>query len=133
MHEAGLQLKRIHHVALIVSDYPGAKAFYAGVLGLVVIDENYREDRQSWKLDLALPDGGQLELFTFPDAPDRLSRPEALGLRHLAFAVGGLDAAVAYLAGKGVVCEAIRTDPHTGRRFTFFQDPDGLPIELYED
>lgn len=124
-------LAGIHHVAIIASDYAVSKRFYTETLGLPVIAETYRAERESWKLDLRLGDA-QIELFTFPDAPPRASRPEALGLRHLAFSVADLDAAVARLEGEGVACEPIRIDELTGRRFTFFQDPDGLPLELYE-
>ncbi|MGA6148873.1 MULTISPECIES: SMU1112c/YaeR family gloxylase I-like metalloprotein [Stenotrophomonas] len=122
----------VHHVALIGSDYARSRAFYTGVLGLRVLAENHRAARDSWKLDLALPDGSQLELFSFPDAPPRPSRPEAQGLRHLAFRVATLEPMIARLAAAGVPCEPIRTDEYTGRRFTFFADPDGLPLELYE-
>jgi glyoxylase I family protein len=124
-------LKGIHHVAIIASDYAASKRFYTEVLGLPVIAETFRAARDSWKLDLRLGDA-QIELFTFPGAPPRPSRPEAQGLRHLAFAVDELDAIVARLEGEGVVCEPIRVDELTDRRFTFFQDPDGLPLELYE-
>lgn len=122
----------IHHVALICSDYQRSKAFYTEVLGLRILAEHYREARQSWKLDLQLPDGSQLELFSFPDAPARPSRPEAQGLRHLAFAVNDINQWVSYLKQQGVPTEAIRTDEYTGKLFTFFQDPDGLPLELYQ-
>ena len=125
-------LKGFHHVAVICSDYQRAKAFYTEVLGFSVIDENYRAARDSYKCDLVLPDGSQLELFSFADAPPRLSRPEAQGLRHLAFKVDDLDAAINQLSNKNVECEPIRVDEYTGKRFTFFQDPDGLPLELYE-
>ena len=125
-------LKGFHHVAVICSDYQRAKAFYTEVLGFSVIDENYRAARDSYKCDLVLPDGSQLELFSFADAPPRLTRPEAQGLRHLAFRVDDLDAAINQLSSKNVVCEPIRVDEYTGKRFTFFQDPDGLPLELYE-
>lgn len=121
-----------HHVAVICSDYPVSKAFYTQVLGLTVIAENYREARQSYKCDLALPDGGQIELFSFPGAPERPSRPEAQGLRHLAFRVDDIENAIAHLAQHNVECEPIRIDPYTNKRFTFFQDPDALPLELYE-
>ncbi len=127
-----MQLTRIHHVALICGDYPRSKAFYTEVLGLRVIAETWRAERQSHKLDLALPDGGQLELFSFPDRPPRPSYPEARGLRHLAFSVEDLDAAVRHLEAHGVAVEPIRVDELTGLRFTFFADPDDLPLELYE-
>ncbi|MBU3017223.1 VOC family protein [Paraglaciecola agarilytica] len=125
-------LKRIHHVAVICSDYARSKHFYTEILGLRVIAENYRAHRDSYKLDLALPDGGQIELFSFPGAPARPSRPEAQGLRHLAFVVDDVEATVALLTGKGVNVEDIRTDEYTGKQFTFFADPDGLPLELYQ-
>lgn len=125
-------LQRIHHTAIICGDYARSRHFYTEVLGLRIVAEHYREARRSWKLDLALPDGGQVELFSFPDAPPRPSYPEARGLRHLAFAVADLDACVAQLSAHGVAVEPLRTDEYTGQRFTFFADPDGLPLELYE-
>ena len=127
-----LQLHRIHHVALICADYARSKAFYVNLLGLRVVAEHYRAPRQSYKLDLALPDGGQLELFSFPAPPPRPSRPEAQGLRHLAFVVDDVAQAKAWLESQGVAVEPVRVDEYTGRRFTFFADPDGLPLELYE-
>ena len=125
-------LRSIHHVAIICSDYAVSKRFYTETLGLAVVAEHYRESRQSYKLDLALPDGGQLELFSFPNAPPRPPRPEAQGLRHLAFAVDEVAQCKTWLERQGVAVEPIRTDEYTGRRFTFFADPDGLPLELYE-
>jgi glyoxylase I family protein len=125
-------LNGFHHVAIICSDYPRSKAFYTDVLGFTVIDENYREARKSYKCDLALPDGSQIELFSFPDAPSRPSRPEAQGLRHLAFQVTDIMSVIDSLEQKGVACEPVRIDEYTGKQFTFFQDPDGLPLELYE-
>ncbi|WP_349921109.1 SMU1112c/YaeR family gloxylase I-like metalloprotein [Aeromonas veronii] len=122
----------IHHVAIIASDYARSRRFYHEVLGLPIIAETLREARQSWKLDLALPDGSQLELFSFPAPPSRASRPEACGLRHLAFRVADLERVIAHLQGQGIEVEAVRVDELTGRRFTFFADPDGLPLELYE-
>ena len=121
-----------HHVAVICSDYGRSKRFYTEVLGLEVVSEVYREARRSYKLDLRLPDGTQVELFSFPSPPPRPSYPEACGLRHLAFAVADLDAAVTHLQKHGVAVESVRVDEHTGKRFTFFADPDGLPLELYE-
>jgi len=127
-----LPIVGVHHVAIICSDYARSKRFYTHVLGLAVIAEQYREARQSWKLDLTMPGGARIELFTMPGAPPRASRPEAIGLRHLAFAVHDLDAAVAHLQEHGVDVEPVRVDGQTNRRFTFFPDPDGLPLELYE-
>lgn len=127
-----MQLKRIHHVAVICSDYSRSKQFYTQVLKLKVIDENYRAERDSYKLDLALPDGSQIELFSFPNPPPRSSRPEAQGLRHLAFAVQSVDEYSHYLESQGIEVEPIRIDEFTGKPFTFFQDPDGLPLELYQ-
>lgn len=122
----------LHHIAIICSDYARSRRFYTEVLGLAVIAENHRADRQSWKLDLAVPGGGQVELFSFPAPARRPSMPEAAGLRHLALAVDDLDAEIAALEAAGVSVEAVRVDPHAGARFTFFADPDGLPLELYE-
>ncbi|MGO1070554.1 SMU1112c/YaeR family gloxylase I-like metalloprotein [Lysobacter sp. CA199] len=127
-----MQLSAIHHVAIICSDYPRSKRFYTQVLGLRVLAEVYREARGSYKLDLALPDGSQLELFSFPEPPPRPSYPEACGLRHLAFAVEDIDACVSELQGHGIAVEPVRADEYTGRRYTFFADPDDLPIEFYE-
>lgn len=123
---------RIHHIAIICSDYPVSKQFYTQVLGLDIIREVYRRDRDSYKLDLRVGQAAQIELFSFPAPPRRPSQPEAAGLRHLAFAIDDIDAAIEELAEKGVGCEPVRVDEFTGRRFTFFADPDGLPIELYE-
>ena len=125
-------LKSIHHVAIICSNYAVSKSFYTETLGLKVIAENYRTDRDSYKLDLALPDGGQIELFSFPNPPKRPSQPEACGLRHLAFCVDDVLACKALLEARGVAVEDVRIDEFTGRRFVFFADPDGLPLELYE-
>jgi glyoxylase I family protein len=127
-----MQLKRIHHVAIICSDYHRSKSFYTDILGLRVIAETHRKARQSYKLDLALPDGSQLEIFSFPQAPARPSYPEACGLRHLAFEVSDVRAFAAELESKGIAVEEIRVDELTNRRFAFFADPDGLPLELYE-
>lgn len=124
-------IRSIHHVAIICSDYNVSRRFYSELLGLPVLFEVYRAERRSWKCDLGVG-GGQIELFSFPDPPARVSRPEARGLRHLAFAVEDLDAAVARLVEAGVAVEPVRVDPHTDRRFTFFEDPDALPLELYE-
>jgi glyoxylase I family protein len=127
-----LTLLHVHHIAIISADYARAKRFYTEVLGLRVIREVYREARQSWKLDLALGEQYIIELFSFPAPPRRLTRPEATGLRHLAFAVSDLDATVAHLTAHSVVSEPVRVDELTGRRFTFTEDPDGLPLEFYE-
>ena len=125
-------LTRIHHAAIICANYERSKRFYTEVLGLKVIAENFREARNSWKLDLALPDGSQIELFSFPGAPSRPSYPEAQGLRHLAFVVEDVAAWKAGVEAEGVAVEPVRVDEYTGRRFTFFSDPDVLPLELYE-
>ncbi|HEY3665264.1 MAG TPA: VOC family protein [Polyangiaceae bacterium] len=127
-----MRATRIHHAAIICSDYPRSKHFYSEVLGLRIVSEVFRAERGSHKLDLALPDGTQIELFSFPSPPPRPSYPEACGLRHLAFEVPDLAASVDRLEAQGVPTEPIRIDEYTGRRFTFFADPDGLPLELYE-
>jgi glyoxylase I family protein len=125
-------MPRIHHVAIICSDYARSRRFYAEILGLPVLREVYREAHGSWKCDLDTG-GAQIELFSFPSPPPRPSYPEACGLRHLAFATPDLDAEVTRLEGHGIAIEPVRVDPDTGRRFTFFADPDGLPLELYEE
>lgn len=127
-----LVLNTIHHIAIICSDYNRSKAFYTDVLGLSVIREVYREERKSYKLDLSLNGSYVIELFSFPDPPPRVSRPEAAGLRHLAFEVDDLEAALSHLRGKQVVAEPVRVDEYTGKKFSFIADPDGLPIEFYE-
>lgn len=125
-------LQAIHHIAIICSNYQQSRYFYTEILGLKILRVVYREARQSYKLDLAINDDYVIELFSFPHPPPRPSAPEACGLRHLAFAVNDLNAAVQQLNDKGVITEPIRVDEYTGRRFTFFKDPDELPLELYE-
>ncbi len=124
-------LKACHHVAILVSDYEASKEFYVNKLGFAVIRENYRPERQDWKLDLQLGDM-ELELFSAPKAPKRVDNPEALGLRHLAFRVTDIHGAVAWLHAMGIETEPIRTDIYSNKLFTFFRDPDGLPLELHE-
>ncbi len=126
------RINRIHHIAIICSDYNKSRHFYTKVLGFVVLAEVYREERNSWKLDLRVGDQYQIELFSFPDPPPRPSRPEAAGLRHLAFEVDDIDEAVAVVKAHDIAVEAIRVDEFTRKRFTFFADPDGLPIEFYQ-
>ena len=122
----------IHHAAIIASDYRTAKAFYVEKLGLPVLSERFRPERGDWKIDLGVGDS-RIELFVIPNAPPRPNYPEALGLRHLAFRVPDVPAAVRELEEKGIPCEPIRTDAASGCHFTFFRDPDGLPLELYEN
>ena len=124
-------LKRIHHVAIIVSDYPKSRAFYVDKLGFEVVRENYRPARRDYKLDLRLGDA-ELEIFGIPQSPERPSYPEARGLRHLAFQVDDVDLAVEWLKARGIECEDVRLDEFTGTRMTFFKDPDGLPLEIHE-
>ena len=125
-------LKNIHHIAIICSDYEMSKKFYTEVLGLTIIQEIYRTERQSYKLDLALNGNYVIELFSFPNPPKRVSRPEASGLRHLAFAVDNLEVIINHLKQNQIISEPIRLDEFTGKRFTFIADPDDLPIEFYE-
>jgi glyoxylase I family protein len=127
-----LRLKHIHHVAIICTNYEQSKHFYVEVLGLTILQEVYRAERQSYKLDLEIAGQYQIELFSFPNPPARPSRPESAGLRHLAFAVDNIKDAVTHLQNHGVITEPIRVDEYTQKRFTFFADPDGLPLELYE-
>ncbi|MGL4485746.1 MAG: VOC family protein [Yersinia sp. (in: enterobacteria)] len=127
-----LAIRQIHHIAIIGSDYQVSKRFYCEVLGFVLMREAYREERDSWKADLAINGQYIVELFSFPSPVARPSRPEACGLRHLAFQVDDIELAINELTAAGVICEAVRIDPYTQSRFTFFTDPDGLPLELYE-
>lgn len=129
---ATLKLNRVHHIAIICSNYTLSKAFYTEKLGLEVLKETFRAERNSYKLDLKVNDLYQIELFSFTDPPARPSRPESCGLRHLAFEVDDIEASIKILQQRGVATEPIRTDTLTGKRFTFFADPDGLPLELYE-
>lgn len=128
-----MTLQAIHHVAVICSEYERSKYFYTQILGLKILREEYRVERDSYKLDLAVGDTYQIELFSFPQPPARLSHPEATGLRHLAFAVENVEVVKRELESQGVVVEAVRVDEATGKKFVFFVDPDGLPLELYED
>jgi len=125
-------LNRIHHISIICSDYKKSKAFYTEILGLEIISEIYRKERQSYKLDLALNGVYVIELFSFPAPPPRLSRPEGTGLRHIAFEVDDLDVVIEKLKKHNIICEPIRLDETTNKHFTFFADPDDLPVELYE-
>ncbi len=127
-----MDIKAIHHVAILTNDYDTSKRFYIDVLGLVVLAETYREERQSYKLDLAINGQYQIELFSFPEFKERASFPEQKGLRHLAFAVDNIDISVAELIAKGVDVQGIRTDELTNKKFCFFYDPNGQPLELYE-
>lgn len=127
-----LNLQAIHHIAIICSDYEKSKHFYTKILGFKVDREVFRSERQSYKLDLSLNSHYCIELFSFPDPPERVSRPEACGLRHIAFQVENIEAAIKELQTREVFPEPVRVDEFTGKKFTFFSDPDNLPIELYE-
>ncbi len=126
-----MALHAVHHVAILVSDYQASRHFYVDLLGFTVLRENFRPEKNDWKLDLIL-DGVELEIFSAPAAPPRPDRPEALGLRHLAFRVEDVEQEAAALGAKGIPTEPIRMDPYSQKRFTFFRDPDGLPLELHE-
>jgi len=125
-------LNRVHHISIICSDYNKSRAFYVEILGLEIIRETYREERKSYKLDLSLNGEYIIELFSFPDPPRRVSNPEAAGLRHLAFEVDNFEDEIVNLRRRGITAEPVRIDENTGKKFTFFPDPDNLPIELYE-
>ena len=130
-----MKLSAIHHVAIIVSDIQAAKDFYVDKLGFTVVRENYRDQRNDWKLDLKIGEGEEaveLEIFAEPNPPKRVSRPEACGLHHLAFHVEDVEATAAELAERGIPCEPVRQDDYTHKKMTFFFDPDGLPLELHE-
>lgn len=126
-----MNIKKIHHVAIIASDYQKSKQFYTEILGLEIIRENYRAERDSYKLDLKLGES-EIELFSFPDPTKRPTQPEAAGLRHLCFYVEDFDEAIQSLNQKGIETEPVRVDEYTGGKFTFFKDPDGLPLEIHE-
>ena len=127
-----MKINRIHHIAIICTDYKKSKEFYVNKLGFSVLNETFREDRCSYKLDLEVGDTYQIELFSFQDSPKRRSYPEAAGLRHLAFEVDDIEEAVRELTAKNIIVEDIRVDEVTGKKFTFFKDPDDLPLEIYE-
>ena len=127
-----MTLSKIHHIAIIVSNYETAKDFYVNKLNFPIIRENYRPERNDWKLDLRVNEYTELEIFAEPDPPKRVNRPEACGLRHLAFCVESVEQTVKELAEVGIECEPKRVDAYTGKKMTFFQDPDGLPLELHE-
>jgi len=127
-----LSLKKVHHIAIICSNYERSKKFYTEVLGCTIILETFRAERNSYKLDLAVYGTYVIELFSFDNPPARPSKPESCGLRHLAFSVDNIETSIEFLKTKGVICEPIRIDTLTDKRFTFFADPDGLPLELYE-
>lgn len=127
-----LRIDAVHHVAIICSNYDKSRDFYTRILGLAVIGEHYREERQSWKCDLAINGSYTIELFSFNNPPARPTQPEACGLRHLAFSTRDIDGSIAWLRANGVDPEPVRIDPYTKKKFTFFKDPDDLPLELYE-
>lgn len=127
-----MQIEKLHHLAIICSDYQKSKQFYTEILGFRIKSEVYRHERQSYKTDLLLNGVYLIELFSFPNPPQRPTRPEATGLRHMAFAVKDIEREVRFLTSKNIATEPIRTDEYTNKKFTFFSDPDNLPIELYE-
>lgn len=127
-----MKLKGIHHIAIICSNYEKSKQFYTDILGLTILKETFRAERNSYKLDLAINHQYCIELFSFPNPPKRVSRPEACGLRHLAFEVEDIEHSIKNLNAKGITTEPIRIDEITGKKFTFFNDPDNLPLELYQ-
>ncbi|WP_020526606.1 SMU1112c/YaeR family gloxylase I-like metalloprotein [Flexithrix dorotheae] len=127
-----LKINKVHHIAIIASDYQKSKAFYTEILGLEILSEVYREERDSYKLDLGLNGNYVIELFSFPNPPERLTQPEAAGLRHICFEVDDIQKSVEQLAAKNISYEPIRVDAVTGKSFTFIFDPDQLPVELYQ-
>lgn len=127
-----LEIAGFHHVAIIASNYERSKRFYTEILGAKILAETYRVERDSYKLDLQFPDSSQIELFSFPNTPKRLSYPEACGLRHLAFKVKNIEACISFLESHNIVCESVRVDELTKMKYTFCRDPDDLPIELYQ-
>ena len=127
-----MRFDKIHHIAIIGSDYQASRQFYVDKLGFEVVRENYREKRGDWKIDLRVNEDTELELFIVKNPPERVTNPEASGLRHLAFKVDDVEETVEELSRKGIKCEPVRTDEFTGKRMTFFRDPDDLPLEIHE-
>ena len=127
-----MKLNSVHHIAIIVSDIEKAREFYIKKLGFKAIRENYRKERDDWKLDLRVDEHTELEIFAEKNPPKRVNRPEACGLRHLAFRVESVEETVKELEEIGIECEPIRTDTYTGEKMTFFFDPDGLPLDIHE-
>ncbi|WP_036484614.1 VOC family protein [Myxosarcina sp. GI1] len=127
-----MKLNKIHHIAIICSNYEKSKHFYTNILKFSVINETFREQRNSYKLDLKVGENEQIELFSFPHPPARINSPEACGLRHLAFEIENITEYINYLNSKGINVEPVRIDELTGKKFTFFKDPDNLPLEIYE-
>lgn len=127
-----IPIKSLHHIAIICSDYEKSKYFYTKILGFKIVQEIYRKERQSYKLDLALNGIYLIELFSFPNPTGRPSRPEATGLRHIAFGVKNIESSIAILKEENIIAEPLRIDEFSNKKFTFFNDPDNLPIELYE-
>jgi|SRR5690606_5541568 len=127
-----MQIEKFHHIAIICSDYQKSKQFYTEILGFKIDNEVYRQERQSYKLDLSLNGHYLIELFSFPDPPQRPTRPEATGLRHIAFGVKDIEKEILFLTLQNITTEPVRIDEYTNKKFTFFSDPDNLPIEIYE-
>lgn len=127
-----MKIEKLHHIAIICSDYKKSKKFYTEILGFQIDNEIYRAERDSYKLDLSLNGNYLIELFSFPNPPQRPTRPEATGLRHISFGVKNIDEAIDFLRLKNITTEEIRIDEFTNKKFTFFNDPDHLPIEIYE-
>ncbi len=125
-------INKIHHIAIICSDYEKSKNFYVNILGFKILKETYRSERKSYKLDLEIAGEYQIELFSFPNPPERVNSPEARGLRHLAFEVGNIKEAIEYLSSHKIIAEPVKIDEITGKKYTFFKDPDNLPLEFYE-
>jgi glyoxylase I family protein len=128
-----IRIKHIHHVAILTDNYELSKKFYTEILGFEIIAETYRAERNSYKLDLAINGTYQIELFSFPDYRERGSYPESKGLRHLAFAVDDVETSAAFLKSKNVEVQEVRVDELTGKKFVFFMDPNGQPLELYDE
>ena len=127
-----MNIERLHHIAIICSNYEVSKQFYTKILGFKIENEVYRKERNSYKLDLSLNGQYLIELFSFPNPPARQTRPEATGLRHISFGAKDIENSIAILKSQNIITEPIRIDEYTGKKFTFFTDPDNLPLEIYE-